>query len=106
MVRPTFSSLGRFYIADSVVAQIVQHAVKEIPGIAGASKVTVDTRPEGVVIMAELTFHFGVKLVPLMREAQAHATRVVEALTALNVISLEIVAKKVLPPGIQRTPPR
>lgn len=97
-VRPTFSSLGRFVIADSVVAAIAQRAVLDVDGVVGCSHASVQSRPEGVIITLDLVLRYGIKFAPVLREAQARAKETVESLTALNVISLEVVARRVVPP--------
>ncbi len=95
-VRPTFSSLGRFFIADSVVAAIAERAARDIPGVAGCHRVHVESEPEGVRIRVDLILYYGIRLVPVMARVRAHAREVVERLTALNVLSLEVVARQVV----------
>lgn len=97
MVRPTFSSLGRFFISDAAVAAIAERAARGVAGVAGCSRVVVESRPEGVAIDMDLVLRFGTRLVPAMQEVRARVREVVESLTALNVLSLEVVARRIVP---------
>lgn len=103
MVRPTFSSLGRFFIADSVVGAIAERAARGVPGVAGCSRVAVESRREGVVIVLDLALLYGTRLVPALTAARARAREAVEQMTALNVLNLEVVARKVVlePPAAE-----
>lgn len=101
-VRPTFSSLGRFIIADSVVAAIAERAVLDVDGVVGCVRSSVESRPEGVAITLDLALRYGVKLAPVLREAQVRAAEAVESFTALNVLALEVVARRVVPPDQPR----
>lgn len=105
VVRPTYSSLGRFFISDAVVAAIAERASRDVPGVAGCSRVVVESRDEGVLIVMDLVFRYGTRLVPALHAVRARVREVVEALTALNVVSLEVVARRVVPAGSPASPP-
>jgi len=96
VVRPTYSSLGRFFISDAVVAAIAERASRDVPGVAGCTRVVVESREEGVLISMDLVFHYGTRLVPALHAVRARVREVVESLTALHVLSLEVVARRVV----------
>lgn len=96
-VRPTFSSLGNFYIADSVIGAIAERAARDVPGVVGCSRVVVESRSEGVIVNMDLILRYGTRLIPAMQQVQSRAREVVESLTALNVLSLEVVARRIVP---------
>lgn len=95
-VRPTFSSLGRFFIADSVVAAIAERAARDVPGVAGCPRVYVESEPEGVCIRMDMALYYGTRIMPAMQQARERVRETVEALTALNVLSIEAVARQVV----------
>lgn len=97
VVRPTYSSLGRFYISDAVVAAIADRASRDVPGVAGCVRVLVDNRADGVALTMDLAVRYGTRLVPALQAVRARVRQVVEELTALNVLSLEVVARRVVP---------
>ena len=95
VVRPTFSSLGRFYIADTVVATIASHAAEEIPGVRRVTKVIIDSRREGVNIDMELTLRHGHNVWDSMRAAQGNVRQRIEQMTALNVLECNLEGKRI-----------
>lgn len=99
LVRPTFSSLGRFYIADTVVAAIAEHAARGAPGIQGVLRARVESDPAGVVIALDVSAHYGASLVEAARAAQRRAREAVEYMTALTVRSLDVYVRRVVPAG-------
>lgn len=97
IVRPTFNALGKFFIDDGVVAAIAERACCEIPGVVGARRAAIDNRPEGVVVVVDLTLRYGGGLPDILRAAQARAREVVEHMTALNVLSVDVLLHRVEP---------
>lgn len=96
VVRPTFSSLGKFFISDTVVAGIAGRAAQETAGVNRPLRVTVEARPDGVDVTLELVVNYGRPLVPLLAETQARVREVLEYTTALNVLSVNVVARKMV----------
>jgi adenylate kinase family enzyme len=78
VVRPTFSALGRFFIDDTVVAAMVERAVREVPGVLGAGRARVSSEEQGVRAEVEVTLARGGHLPSVLRAAQLHAKAVVE----------------------------
>lgn len=95
VVRPTFSSLGRFFIADTVVSSIASHAAEEATGVRKVTRVVVDTRREGVVIDMELSLRYGHNVWDAMRDAQRNVKERIEHMTALNVLECNLEGKRV-----------
>lgn len=95
-VRPTFSSLGRFFIADSVVAEIARRATAEVEGVAGAGRILVQVKPEGVVLSIDLHLLQGFRIPEVLRKAQRRAKDMVELMTALNVQAIDVTARKLV----------
>lgn len=100
VVRPTYSSLGRFTIDDVVVAAIAARACREVDGIPKVYRVAVEIHAEGVVCNLDVALRYGVKLEPTLIEAQRHIKRVLEHTTALNVVEVNIHARKLLVPEL------
>ncbi len=96
VVRPTYSSLGRFYISDRVVASVAEYACVKIPGVVSASRIRVDIRDEGVVVQMGVHLVFGVDLVSVLKAAQSSARDAVEHMTALNVLSVDLTAQRLV----------
>lgn len=94
VVRPTYSSLGRFFIADTVVAAIAQRAAEEVPGISKVISTVVETDPDGVEVTLEVSVKYGVPLMPIMLEAQSHVKERIEYMSALNVTETNLEARR------------
>ncbi len=94
VVRPTWSSFGKFYIADSVVGAIAVRSCREIEGMARVRKVLVESTDEGVKIDLEVAIKHGVMPFEVLGKAQKHVKKMVEHCTALNVLSVDVAARK------------
>ncbi len=95
MVRPTFSALGRFFIADTVVGAIAERACREVEGVLEAGRSRVEMSEHGVQVSVELTLALGASLPDVLRRAQQRACAVVEEMTALNVLRVDVMARRV-----------
>ncbi len=95
-VRPTFSALGRFFIADTVVAAIAERACCEVAGVADARRGRVEQTANGVYVAVDLSLELGSQLPDVLRQAQLRARDAVEAMTALHVLRLDVIARRVV----------
>ncbi len=95
MVRPTFSALGRFLIADTVVGAIAEQACREVEDVVEARRGRVEMSEHGVHVAVDLTLRLGAVLPDVLRAAQVRARAVVEEMTALNVLRLDVIARRV-----------
>jgi uncharacterized alkaline shock family protein YloU len=95
MVRPTFSSLGQFSITDSVVVAIARRACAETEDIAEVLKTTVNSTEDGVVIDVGVVVSYGHRVIAVLKLAQKRARDMVTHMTALNVLELNITARRI-----------
>lgn len=96
VVRPTFSSLGRFFIADTVVAAIATRAAEDIEGIGKVGKVVVESRRDGVSVDVEITLRYGQPIWEALRQAQKAVAERIEYMTALNVLEVNLEARRLM----------
>ncbi|WP_422444941.1 Asp23/Gls24 family envelope stress response protein [Thermoanaerobacterium sp. DL9XJH110] len=94
VVRPTYSYLGRYTISDTTVSQIVMYTARQITGVAPGGRVIVENYSGGVVIRIELVVEYGIPLKPVLLKVQEEVARAVEFMTALNVLRVDVTAKK------------
>ncbi|MGB9886708.1 MAG: Asp23/Gls24 family envelope stress response protein [Moorellales bacterium] len=94
VVRPTFTYLGRFYVANEALVAIATHSA----ALLGhrLEKVEVVNRPEGVIINAELELPYGIRLPEAARRTQQQIVRVVEHMTALNVLEVNLTVRRLV----------
>lgn len=96
VVRPTFSSLGKFYIADTVVASVAARVVLGIPGVARVLKVLVESRIDGVEINVDVAVKYGYDILAVLEQSQRQVKEMVEYMTALNVLAINMAARRLV----------
>lgn len=98
IIRPTFSYMGNFTISDTVFRQIIEHIAKKMPNIYKVIKTRVSSSEEGTNIYMEVTVVYGSNVKDILKEFKEKAKKEIENLTAMNVVSLEIIAKNIYVP--------
>jgi uncharacterized alkaline shock family protein YloU len=96
VVRPTFSYLGNYTISDYTIFQIVEHVVLKIMGVHKISRFRVENQPEGIIMEIDLVLIYGYIIKELLHNIQSKIREEIETLTALNIISLNLVAKSLI----------
>lgn len=99
MVRPTYSSLGRFYITRQVVGSIAAYAAGRVSGVAEVLRAAVTEGDEGVAIALDVAVEPGRPLRAVLASAQRQALQAVEHMTALNVVAVDVVARRLARPA-------
>ncbi|NLC63224.1 MAG: Asp23/Gls24 family envelope stress response protein [Thermoanaerobacterales bacterium] len=94
VVRPTYSYLGKYTISDTTISQIVQYAAQMVPGISPGGRVIVENHPGGVDLNIEVVVEYGVPIRQLLEKVQSDVSKQVEYMTALNVLRVNVTAKK------------
>ncbi|MBR3249514.1 MAG: ATP-binding protein [Clostridia bacterium] len=98
IIRPTFSYMGKFTISDSVFRQISEHLATKSPAIYRILKTRVDNYEEGPTIYMEVMVVYGYNVIEELKKFKQRAKKEIENLTAMNVVSMEVVAKSVYVP--------
>lgn len=101
IIRPTFSYLGNFTISDSVFKEIVEYLASKMPEIHKVLRTRANNTPEGPVIYMEVSVVYGYNVVEGLTEFKRRAKKEIENLTAMNVQSIDVVAKSVYIPEEQ-----
>ena len=90
--------MGNFTISDTVFRQIIEHIAKKMPNIYKVIKTRVSSSEEGTNIYMEVTVVYGSNVKSILKEFKEKAKKEIENLTAMNVVSLEIIAKNIYVP--------
>jgi len=100
IIRPTFSYLGNFKISDTVFRQIIDYLIAKTDSIHKANRVRIEKigDNEGVSIYIEVVIVYGYNVVEELREFKKKCKKEIENLTAMNVDTIDIVAKGVYVP--------
>lgn len=102
IIRPTFSYMGNFTISDVVFRQITEALALKVPSIYKVLKTRVEKTEQGPSIYMEVMVMFGYNVIDGLKEFKEKAKREIENLTAMNVVSLDVVAKSVYVPESKR----
>lgn len=95
IVRPTYSSLGRFYISDTVLTSIAARAVSDVPEIARVAGVVVQSTPEGVSIQLDVIARSPRHLFGTLTRVQEAVRHHIEVMTSLNVLAVQVDVRKI-----------
>lgn len=98
IIRPTFSYLGKFTISDTVFRQIMEYLADKMQGIHKVIRTRVNSTEAGPSIYMEVTVTYGYNIQECLKEFKEKARKEIENLTAMNVVSLDVVAKSVYIP--------
>ena len=98
LIRPTFSYLGNFTISDTVFRQIIEYLAEKMPAIHKVIRTRATSTEAGPSIYMEVTVTYGYNMQECLKELKDKARREIENLTAMNVVSLDVVAKSVYIP--------
>lgn len=98
IIRPTFSYLGKFTISDTVFRQIMEYIAEKMPAIYKVVRTRVSSTETGPSIYMEVIVTYGYNIQESLKEFKEKARREIENLTAMNVVSLDVVAKSVYIP--------
>ena len=98
IIRPTFSYLGNFTISDTVFRQIMEYLADKMPAIHKVIRTRATSTQAGPSIYMEVIVTYGYNMQESLKEFKEKARREIENLTAMNVVSLDVVAKSVYIP--------
>lgn len=90
VVRPTWSSLGRFTLHDAVLDQIATYAAGRCPGVVRVKKTQCKTGEMGLDIVLEVTAQWGAPLPSVLHTIQIDVKQAVEGMTALHVNRVDV----------------
>ena len=101
IIRPTFSYMGNFTISDTVFRQIMEYLAEKMPEIHKVLRTRVTSSEAGPAIYMEVSVVYGNNVKDSLREFKQRAKKEIEKLTAMNVVSLEVVAKNIYIPELE-----
>ena len=96
VVRPTFSSLGHYSMTDEALQHMIGHILKQIDGIASVLLIRIHKQNTGVIISLEVALSYGKNAQEVLKRTQRRVSLDVEAYTAINVLAVNLIAKRVV----------
>ena len=98
IIRPTFSYIGNFQISDNVFKQIIEYNGDGMDEIYKIHRIIIKKNSDyngGINIYTEVTAEFGYNIMEVMTKFKAKIKKEIERLTAMNVLSMDIIVKGV-----------
>lgn len=98
IIRPTFSYIGNFQISDNVFKQIIEFIAERMEEIYKIQRIIIKKNSEyngGIYIYIETIIEFGYNILDTMTKFKSRIKREIENLTAMNVLSMDIIVKSV-----------
>ena len=98
IIRPTFSYFGHFEISDTVFKQIIDVVIDKTEGVYKAHRVIINRHEgfdDGIYITLEVIINYGYNINETMIELKKKIIKEKDKLTAMNVLSMDIIVKSV-----------
>lgn len=95
VVQPTYSFYGKFYISTMAINQIISESAKTVDGVKEVYHIRTRTVPEGIEINFQMTVRLGYKIPQVVENLRNKAADVLEHMTSLHVLEINILVKKV-----------
>lgn len=95
VVRPTFSTLGKYSLSDEALGMLTGIVVCEIDGVEEMNDFSVKQQSYGATIDVDLTLRYGCNAQELLRKAQSHVGAKLEEITAINIVAINLRAVRV-----------
>ena len=98
IIRPTFSYFGHFEISDTVFKQIIDVVIDKTEGVYKAHRVIINRHEgfdDGIYITLEVIINYGYNINETMIELKKKIIKEIDKLTAMNVLSMDIIVKSV-----------
>ncbi len=90
--------MGNFTISDNVFRQIIEYAQIKTEAIYKVNRVRIENLQTGMYIYIEVTVEYGYNLIEVLKNFKAKCKKEIENLTAMNVSTIDIVAKNIHTP--------
>lgn len=100
VVRPSFSTLGRYSISEAAIVSLIHFIVAEVPGVAGISDVQILAYQSGVLVDVALILEYGYNARDTLVTAQDKLAERVEQLSGMNVLAVNTKAQRLAVPGL------
>ncbi len=95
VMRPSFSYMGKYTIANKALVQIISHVTADIEGVYKVNRIKITKYRQGVAIDVDVTLDYGVHVVETSSTIQGKVKGDMEQMTRINVLSFNVNVKAV-----------
>jgi len=106
VVRPTFSSLGTYTLSDGALRNMVEIILRNTQGVYSLVGFQVVKEVYGIVLYLEISLYYGFNAQEVLARAQERISARIEEYTSINVIEVNIKARRVVHPPAKEAPDR
>ncbi|MBN2559099.1 MAG: hypothetical protein JXB33_10130 [Clostridia bacterium] len=99
IVRPTFSYLGSYTISNNTLFQIARYTAAKVEGLEAITRFRVINSDGGISIEMSVVVNYYFTIINTLREVQKNVADMLEKLTALHLVSLDITARHIVIDG-------
>jgi uncharacterized alkaline shock family protein YloU len=93
VVRPTYSYLGRYFITERSILDIIGIVASQIPELDSVARAYINIRHDGVIIDVSIIVKFGHSIIKVAETFQQKVAKEVDIMTSLNIIAVDIDVK-------------
>ena len=96
IIRPSFSYMGKYEVAKTVLVQMIHICAERMERVGKVSKVKIENKPTGIHINMDVTTKLATRIDLLMGELQKKIVEDIEYMTGINVLSVDITVRGIV----------
>lgn len=90
VVRPTYSYLGRYYISDKTIIDIINITASGIDELDSVPEAFIQTKTNGLIIEIGIIVKYGFPITDIAKKLQQKVAETVDNMTSLNIIAVDV----------------
>ncbi|MDF2865993.1 MAG: hypothetical protein K0R72_811 [Clostridia bacterium] len=90
IIRPTYSYLGNYFIAEKVINEIIEHSATKIVGVTRVYKALSTKYIDGIKIDIDVEIKYGTNIPSISNRLRNIIVREVDRATGINIFSINI----------------
>ncbi len=90
IVRPAYSYLGKFFISEKVICEIVHHSAVKAKGVHEVVRCSAENSDAGVLLSVSAVFRYEESLMDNVESLQRAVSDAVEYMTAFNILGVDV----------------
>lgn len=97
IVRPTYSYLGKYYISNAAVNDMIRYAASRCTGVTDVLRCVADVSSDGVVLNTSVVFEMTPQLRDNVENLQETISSDVFQMTSFNILAVNVLVKGLKP---------
>lgn len=96
VVRPTFSYMGKYFISNGVIEDLVYYVANKIIGIFKINNINVVNTNQGLIIEMDARVVYGNPIKPLIERLQEQVKIEIEGMTSFHIVNINVNVKNLV----------